>query len=230
MNKLILIFLFLTLSLPALAQRGSRGGGFSLGVIGGFTNAEQTHINTLRERANLRAGGISAGDLDRAMEFGAFLQWRYNFMGFQLRPTWFTQSEGSGTHEYSTNGQVIAGIFKLYPLESPELKLYFQAGVAWGRQTTEIKEDTFTVEAEGSNLGYLLGVGVELNFGPHGVFFEGGWRWLPIERNMVTSSSGTAASDSVSQSTANGELEYDNRDLSTNMSGTMMMLGYSYGF
>ena len=100
-------------------------------------------------------------------------------------------------------------------------------GWLW-KSKTSIKEDTFTAKAEGSNLGYLIGLGVEILHGSHAVILEGGWRYLPIERNIVTSSSGTPAADSVTQYTTGGELEYDNRDLSTNMSGTKMMVGYGY--
>jgi hypothetical protein len=229
--SLFLLFFTLVALQPLQAQsRGGGGSGFSFGVIGGFTNSEQEHLNTLRSRANIRAGGIAASDLDRAWEFGAFLQWRASFIAFQLRPTFFTQSEGSGLYEYSTSGQTVAGIFKIYPLESAEMGLYFQTGVVWGTLETKIKEDTYSSTSDGSSLGYLVGLGVEMRFGPHALMLEGGWRWLPIERNIVSQTTGTPASNSVSQSNKDGELEFDNRDLSTNMSGTQMLVGYSYRF
>ncbi|MBI2518937.1 MAG: hypothetical protein HYV97_00905 [Bdellovibrio sp.] len=226
---LLFSFMIVTLSSAAWAARGSSGS-MSVGVMGGFVNSEQTHLNTLRVRANQRAGGIAASDLERAYEFGPFIQWRAGMLGFQLRPSYFMQEEGSGAYEYSTTGYAVEAHFKLYPLESQEVKLFFETGVAYGNQKTSIKEDTFTVDAEGSNLGYLIGLGVEILWGPHAVVLEGGWRYLPIERNIVTSSNGTPAADSVSQYTTRGELEYDQRDLSTNMSGTKMMVGYAYNF
>ena len=231
--KILSLFAFFSIALCSSqlwAQSSSGGSGFSIGFIGGFTNAEQDHLNTLRSRANLRAGGISASDLDRAWEFGVSTQWRSSFFAFQLRPTFFTQSEGSGAYEYSTSGTTVAGIFKLYPLESPQMGLYFQTGVVWGTLETEIKEDTYSSTSEGSSLGYLVGLGVEMRFGPHALMLEGGWRWLPIERNIVTQTTGTPASDSITQSNKDGELEFDNRDLSTNMSGTQMLIGYIYRF
>jgi len=228
--SILLCLLFVLAPITLLAARGGGSDSFMMGVIGGFTNSEQTHINTLRERANARAGGISASDLDRAYEFGVFMQWRAGMLGFQLRPTFFTQSEGSGAYEYSTTGYTAGAHFRLYPLESKELKLFFQTAVVWGSLKTKIKEDTFNVEADGANLGYLVGLGVELNFGRHVLLFEAGWRYLPIERNIVTTTSGTPASNSVSQSNVNQELEFDDRDLSTNMSGTQVLLGYGFNF
>jgi len=230
LSLLALVFTTFLFSTSVFAQRGGRAGGMQIGFMGGFSSSEQTHLNTLRARANNRAGGISASDLDRAWEFGPFIGWRAGMLGFQLRPTYFTQSAGSGAYEYSTTGYTVEGHFRLYPLESGELKLYFETGVAYGSLETEIKEDTYNSKSSGSNLGYLLGIGVEIYFGPHAIILEGGWRYLPIERNIVDSTSGTPASDSVSQSNANGELEYDSRDLSTNMSGTKMMIGYAYNF
>ena len=80
-------------------------------------------------------------------------------------------------------------------------------------------------------MGYLVGVGVELHLGgAHSLVLEGGWRYLPIERKIVTSTSGSPAGDSVSQTDLNGELEYDDRDLGTNMSGTQMLVAYSFAF
>ncbi len=229
LTLILLSFMLLTLSTTGWAASGSKGN-TSFGVMGGFVNSEQTHLNTLRVRANQRAGGISASDLDKAYEFGPFIQWRAGMLGFQLRPSYFMQEEGSGAYEYSTTGYTVEAHFKLYPLENQNVKLFFETGVAYGSQKTSIKEDTFTAKAEGSNLGYLIGLGVEILHGSHAVILEGGWRYLPIERNIVTSSSGTPAADSVTQYTTGGELEYDNRDLSTNMSGTKMMVGYGYNF
>ena len=231
--KLILVlvsFAFLTLPTFTWARSGGGGAGsMSVGAMGGFVNSEQTHMNTLRARANARtANGTS--DLTKAYEFGPFIQWRAGMLGFQLRPSYFTQDESDGAYEYKTSGYTVEAHFKLYPLESQDVKLFFETGVAYGSQKTVIKEDTFTVNAEGSNLGYLIGLGVEICWGMHAIVLEAGWRYLPIERNIVTSSTGTPASDSVSQYAPHQELEYDGRDLSTNMSGTKMMVGYAFNF
>ena len=226
---LFLVFVFMTLPTFSWAAGGGLSSSMSVGIMGGFVNSEQDNINILRSRANARTAN-NASDLTKAYEAGPFIQWRAGLLGFQLRPSYFTQSEGSGLYEYKTSGYTVEAHFKLYPLENQNLKLFFETGVAYGSQKTHIKEDTFTVDAEGSNLGYLIGLGVELNSGPHALILEAGWRYLPIERNIVTSTTGTPAANSVSQYGVNQELEYDNRDLSTNMSGTKMMIGYAFNF
>lgn len=213
---------------------GGTGGDFAFGIIGGSTGAEQKDLNTLRARANNRDGGISAGELNDAWEIGAFIQWRFSYAGFQLRPSYFFAKEDgsgdSGNYEYSVTGYTVSGIFKLYPLENNEIKLFFQTGVAWGQLETEITEASFNATATGSNLGYLIGAGIELGLGSHLIILEVGWRYLLIERNITDSTSGTAAADSVSQSTVGQELEYDNQDLMTSMSGIQTFIGYGFRF
>lgn len=215
---------------------GGRGGSFQMGIVGGKTSAEQKHLNTLQTRANTRAGGISVGDLDSAWEYGAFMQWRFGFLGLQFRGTWLNQSEDGkdsdgNTYKYSVQGQTGAVIFRLYPLESGEIKLAFQTGVAWGRASTEIKEGDFTAKASGSNLGYMVGVAVEIVLaGSHGITLEGGWRYLPILQLYVDSSSGTPDGQSATQYSKNSELEFDNRDLGVTMTGSQLLVAYSFHF
>ncbi|GEM_PF-2774231 len=212
---------------------------FSFGPIGGSIGSEQKNINTLIGRANTRAGGISTADLNSAWEFGGFLQWKFDYFGIQLRPTYFTQSEdgsapaGSsypGNYEYSVKGTNIATIFKLYPMENANMRLYFLGGVTWGMTTMKVVEGDFNVEASGSSLGYQCGAGIDFIFDSHILFGEVSWRYLNVERNMVDSTSGTPAANSVSQYGSGSELEFDNRDISANMSGSLIMAGYGFRF
>ena len=105
LTLLLLSFMLLTLSTTGWAASGSKGN-TSFGVMGGFVNSEQTHLNTLRVRANQRAGGISASDLDRAMNL-ALHSMEAGMLAFQLRPSYFMQEEGSGAYEYSTTGYTV---------------------------------------------------------------------------------------------------------------------------
>jgi hypothetical protein len=216
---------------------GASGLEFSFGVVGGTTKSEQKHLNALRNRANSR-GSISTGELSSAWEGGLFIEWKGPIFGLQLRPTYFTQSEDgtggtapdNGTYKYATSGQTFGALFKLYPLSNKDMRMYLQTGIVWGSLKTEIQEATYNAKASGSNLGYQIGAGFDLLWGAHKVFLEVGWRYLNIETNIVDSTSGTPASDSVSQTTKNNELEFDNKNLSTNMSGTQLFLGYGYSF
>lgn len=229
--KIAIILFSLTLALPSFAKDG----GVSFGIIGGQSSAEQKHINTLRTRSNMAAEGISTGDLTNAWEFGAFLQFASSMWAFQLRPAYFTQSEdgtasNGDVYEYSVTGYSVTGLFKLYPLQSNELRLFFQAGVAWGNLEVDIQENDFKATAAGSNLGYQIGIGLEMMFGIHSIFLEGNWRFLPIERNIVTSTTGTPRDDSATQYGKDKELEFDDRDLSTSMTGMQLLVGYALNF
>jgi hypothetical protein len=230
-RPLVLLSLFLSFSTMAVE--------FSFGALGGKAESEQDHINTLIGRANTRAGGISTGDLDNSWEAGIFVQWKFDFFAIQLRPTYFMQSEdgtaaaGSslpGTYEYSTKATTVAAIFKLYPMETTNMRFYFLTGAMWGMQTTKIKEASFSVEASGTAMGYQAGAGLDFIFDSHLFFAEVSWRYLGIERNTVDATSGTPESTSVDQHVVGNELEYDNRDLSTNLTGTIIMVGYGYRF
>ncbi len=112
------------------------------------------------------------------------------------------------------------------------MRMFFQMGVVWGTLDTVIQENDLKVEANGHNLGYVGGLGIEMFFGTHKVFFEAGWRFLEIEQNMINSSSGTAleAEGSLSQWGDNQELEYKDKNLKTNMSGVQLLIGYAMTF
>lgn len=227
------IFLFVGISGQVFAS-------FSLGAMFSKINSEQSDMNNLREQANTRASGIGAGELSHGYEGALFAQYRIDgsSVAIQYRPAYFFQSEEGtggtgtleGTYKYATTGQVHHMVARFYPLESGELKLFFQAGFAWGKLETEIQEADFKVTASGHNFGYLIGLGVEFMFGPHGIFLEGGARFLYIERNIVDSTSGTPESTSVSQYANGSELEYNNKDLQTNMSGVQVAVGYIINF
>ncbi|MBF0298099.1 MAG: hypothetical protein HQK51_05225 [Oligoflexia bacterium] len=213
----------------------------SLGLIGGVTRSQQNDLNALRTRANARANGISTGTLEGGWEGGVILQKRVpnSVVAFQFRPSFFYQKEkgtgGTGTiyegsYEYGTSGYTIAALIKLYPLESNFIRLFFQAGVVWGKLTTQITESTFDVEAKGSNLGYVGGLGVEFCMLPHCLILEAGARVLFLERNIVSLAKGIPAGDSITQYEKDQELEYDHKDLQTNMSGVQTFVGYTVSF
>jgi hypothetical protein len=59
---------------------------------------------------------------------------------------------------------------------------------------------------------------------------EGNYRYLKIERNIVSSVSGTPNATSVSQAVKDQELEADSTDLQVNMSGLLFQIGYTFYF
>lgn len=209
-------------------------GTFSLGLSAGITAADQGDLNELQSRANTREGGISTGQLGNAWEFAGIFQYRYNgsFLAVQLKPTFFFQSEdGSNaageSFEYGVSGYTIFPTAKFHMLESDFMKFYSQLAIGYGYASGKIKEAGGSVEFSGGDLGYLAGLGAEFCFTKsHCISVEGNYRFLEIDRVTSDSSSGTFAANSITQ--ANGEVEYDNRDLKISLSGIQGFVGYIF--
>lgn len=231
-KKIVLVVSMLFLSQSAFAQIFE--GTFSLGLAAGITAADQGDLNELQSRANAREGGISTGQLGNAWEFAGIFQYRYNgsFLAIQLKPTFFFQKEdGSNSagqnFEYGISGYTIFPTAKFHMLESDLMKFYSQLAIGYGYVTGNIEEAGAKVEFSGGDLGYLAGLGAEFCFTKsHCIMVEGNYRFLMIDRVSSNSSSGTFASDSITQ--ANGEVEYDNRDLKVNLSGIQGYVGYIF--
>jgi hypothetical protein len=235
----ISLILFMSQNVLAATSSGQR---WSLGLFGGIVTASQADLNTLITRANTRVGGISTPQFGNAYEFGAWIMRRFNnsVVALQLRPSYFmTSVSGTGTggsFDYSLSGYVIQPQLVVYILESKSIKLFVQGGVGWGSLSGEIKEGAASAKFSGSNFGFTGGIGVNFCFGAkdqHCVVTEGNTRYYRIDRNTVSSSSGTfatGANPSVSQSGNGQELEIDNHDLATSMSGIQALLAYQYYF
>lgn len=220
---------------------GAGGGSHSIGFTAGLINANQDNMNTLISRANTREGGISTSQMNQAYEAGLFYGYRFSGtpFGLQLRPSFFYQvSKGtgaSGNHNYSLTGFTFFPIGRLYPLENEFMKVYLQFGLGYGRLNGSIEEGTAKVDFAGGAYGTLLGLGSEFCFSPsHCMVAEGSFRYLTMERNISSSSTGTFSSDtarpSLSQSAQNREVELDSDDFATKMSGLMFMAGYAFYF
>lgn len=238
-----LVLLFLSLNSSTLFAAQASGERWSVGAFGGIVTASEADLNMLITRANSRVGGISTAQLGNALEFGGYIQRRFNSsaLALQLRPSYFTvSSTGSGTggsYNYSLIGYGIMPMLRVYILEDKSIKLFIQGGVGWGMASGEIKEASATAKFDGSNTGYQAGIGVSFCFGArsqHCVFGEGNFRGLAIQRNTVSSTTGsftsTGSNASLSQYGVGQELEIDNHDFQTTLSGVMGLAGYSYSF
>lgn len=231
--KLIVLSSILFLSQFSRAQ-GSSGNLF-FGANLGITTTEQDDMNTLQSRANVRDGGISVSSLKNAYEGSVELGWRFSgtIFAVSLRPGYFYQKEdgsgSSGSYEYSLTGFTIFPIFRLFPLESDLMRFYMQIGLGYGQANGTIKEGSAQAEFKGSAYGSLVGLGAEFIMTPnHSLGVEGSLRYLTYERNLITSSSGTFAGDSLTQSGVNQEAEIDGRDLQSSMSGILFMARYAF--
>lgn len=240
-SKLILITsLSLILNPLANARGGGGGGNHSLGGNLIFASPAQDDLDTLIGNANTTAGGISTKPFGQGYEF--VFQYMYRFSGsmFALlfRPSYFTQkSTGSATggakYNYELSGWTFFPMFRLIPLENSFLKFYMQIGVGYGKLTGKIRENDSSIEFSGGNFGGTTGLGAEFCFFDNHCFnLEGNFRYLPFERNKASSVSSNAAwgTGSLTNAVEGEEVELNNRDLGTTMSGVLATLGYTYYF
>ena len=211
---------------------GDHGIGFGF-ALGG---PEQDDLNSLIDSADTTvSGGISTKNLDSAIEL--FAHYTYRFSGtmfaLQFRPSYFTQStSGSGDpgdFDYSLSGFTIFPIFKMYPLENDFIQFFLQTGLGYGRMYGEIQEGTGKMEFSGGNFGALFGLGANFCFfDGHCLVLEGNYRYLPIERNIVTKSSGTFTNTITGSK--DDEAEMNGRDIKTTFSGLQVILSYNMSF
>lgn len=239
-----LILIVTSLSSAAFAARGGGGGGggsMHLGASFGLLTAGQDDLNTLQQRDN-GANTISTPQLGSAYELGASFGYRFSGTMYEImfRPSYFWHSATGGTtggapYEYGVKGLMLYPIFRLYPLENAFMKFFFQFGVGFGKLYGSVKQNTYTVEFEGSSFGYLAGLGVEMCItDSHCFALEGNLRGSPAERSLVTSVSGSAptvwGNTGNPTPTVGQELEMDNRDLKITGSGIVANIGYVMRF
>ena len=110
-----------------------------------------------------------------------------------------------------------------------------QFGLGYGLGTGKIQEGSATVDFAGSAYGSMVGIGTEFLLHPNHVFaVEGNVRYLGYTRNISTSTSGTfynssgSANNSLSQYGKDQEVELDQDDLKTSMSGVQMLARYIF--
>lgn len=239
--KLILFIILLSLSIIILSAedvfaKGGGGGGHS--ITGGLTtiSSDQKDLNSIIDTVNSSQGGVSTKSLTSAYDF--FVQYQYRFSGsmFALvfRPSYFTQSgKGSGTtvgdYNHSLSGFTFFPLLRLYPLENSFIRFFMQAGVGFGYLKGEVKQGDASLSYSGSNFGAQAGLGAEFCFTEnHCMTLEGNVRYLPIERNIADSVNGTLTG--FTQAQKSREVEYDQNDMATTMSGIQGVLGYTYHF
>lgn len=108
-----------------------------------------------------------------------------------------------------------------------------QTGLGYGNLSGSITAGSRNLDFKGSAFGAMGGIGVEFCFtDSHCMTVEGNIRYMPIERNLSTGGSCSSASDipGISQCGGSGEVERNNNDLQTTMSGVQGLIGYTMNF
>ena len=209
------ILSFSEVGMAASKKRGTKGifggGSFSMGLGLALSTADQTGLNGLIDAAKT-ASNSSASKLGTATEYVGYLTFRFanGYTAIQLRPTLFSQSSGGsgtdGSHDYSLDGYTIYPLARIIPLSNDFIDFYVQGGLGYGKLNGSIKNGSARADFSGSAFGMQMGLGAEFCFVPDHCFnVEGNYRYMPIERNVVSSASG--APSGTSQAIADKELE-----------------------
>lgn len=213
----------------------SLGGSNSLGLGFSVVTAGQNDLNNVID-ANNYANSASTKNLGSAYEFYANWIYRYDAssVAFVLRPSYFTQSEtgsgSGGSYDYKLTGFTVFPIIRVYPLESPFIHFFMQAGVGYGSLTGDITAGANSLKFNGNAFGAMGGIGVDFCFTEsHCLSIEGNLRYLPIERNIAQGTCASAISG-ISQCTDGKEVEVSGTDLRTTMSGVQGLIGYTMNF
>lgn len=244
MNQKFALFVFIsTLVFSSLSWGQSRGGGrrgvslsgehsLTLGI--GFIGSEQ---NNMDDVIDAQKGSGSLKNFGNAYEY--FLQYGIRFdkswLAFVFRPSFFTQeTDGTCTNgncKSELSGMAFFPMLKMIPLENEFIKLFFQVGLGYGQLEGSIKDGSNNVKFKGSAFGAMGGLGVDFCFTEMSCFsVEGNLRYLPIERNLVTSASGTVTGVTGTASGAEIERNSNSSDLSTTMSGLQGLISYTMMF
>lgn len=178
---------------------------------------------------------VNAANATSLEKFGSayelYGQYTYRFsssiFALQFRPSYFMQEAG----DYNLKGFTVFPLLKIFPLENNFIKFFLQTGLGYGSLKGSISQaNGSSVDFSGGAFGAIFGLGANFCFaGSHCVGIEGNFRYLPVERNIVKSVSG--APTNFSTTPAGGqELEIDNHDVKTTMSGIQGGLSYNYMF
>lgn len=239
------IFAFLIISMAAVSQslaiassrrRGvSLSGEHSLGFGLGLITSDQNNMDDVIDTAN--TGGGNVKNLGSGMEFFAQYGVRFDgsWWGFVFRPSIMSQSTDgtcqSGNCKYEVNGMAFFPMIRMVPLENEVIKLFFQVGLGYGQMEGKISQPAGSVKFKGSAFGALGGLGVDFCLTEsHCITVEGNLRYLPIERNLITSGSATGLAGGVSGAASGDEIEVNSKDLGTTMSGLQGLVSYTLMF
>lgn len=218
---------------------GGGGGNHSLTFGLSLLASDQKDLNAVISNHGDTVGtNYKVSELGSGYEFIGQYAYRYDRTMYSLviRPTYVTQSTsgdcGTESCKYDLSGFTLFPMLRLTPLENDFIKFYMQLGVGYGRLTTEVKQGPNSAKFTGSGFGTMAGVGANFCFNAsHCLTVEGNVRYLSFERNIADSVSGTfAAGSGFSQVESGKEVERNNSDLATTLSGIQGILAYTMNF
>jgi Outer membrane protein beta-barrel domain len=245
-NKLSLLIILSVLLcvLDSRAQSKKRGGGskalkggaFSVGLGIGFGSISQPGLSE-SIRLSKTNSSATTDEFKSGTEYIGFLTYRLsnNFTAIQLRPSIYSQSTTGtgplGNYDYELSGFTAFPLIRFIALSNDFIDFYIQGGLGYAKIDGRITNDSRRASFTGDAFGTQVGMGADFCFFPeHCLGVEGSYRYLPIERNLVTSSSG-GLPNGISQVGTDRELEnlsFD--DVSTQLSGVTGIISYTFNF
>lgn len=234
--KKTIVILLLTISIlsifafstDALARGGGGGGGHSLQFAAGLSTASQDDINSWVSALNT-AGTQQLGS---GYEFSATYHYRFSSSIFEImfRPSYFMQNAEGGSVKESLSAITFYPGLRLYPLENNFIRFFMQVGIGYGSLSGTLSNGSASASFSGWSFGMLGGLGADFCFtDSHCLTIEGNFRYHPIPRSTVSSSSGTLGG-SMTQHAANQELEFRGSDVQNTLSGIQGILAYTLRF
>lgn len=223
-------------------------GGFGGGGLGGnhsFTfglsllAADQSDLNSVIDDHGTTVGtNYKVGSLGSGYEFLGQYAYRFDRTMYSMvfRPSYVMQSTsgscGGDSCKYDLSGFTFFPMLRITPLENAFIKFYMQLGMGYGRLGTSVSQGPNSVKFTGSGFGTMAGVGANFCFtASHCLTVEGNLRYLSFERNIADSVNGSfGAGSGFSQVESGKEVERNDNDVATTLSGIQGIIAYTLNF
>lgn len=218
--KNILLFMICLIPVFSFARGGGGGHSFDFGV--GIATASQDDINTW-------ATANSGQQMSSGTEATFTYSYRFSSSMFALafRPSYFSQ-QNSGTASATLTGYTFMPILRVYALENNFIRFFLQLGMGGGGISGRISVPTGNANFNGGAFGAQAGLGADFCFtDTHCMSVEGNFRYMPIPRSLISSSTGTLGSGGM---TSTLELEKGGVDAQNSLTGVIGLIAYSIKF
>ena len=235
--KLFSLIVLAAVAMSSLAQaRGGRGGGVSfsgdssIGISLILTSPSQDDLNGVIDYNNATQSRAT-DKLGTGYELALNYQNRFNgtIFALQFRPSYFTQSSSGSGYDTKLTGYTFFPMLRIYPLENGFIHFFMQTGVGYGKLNGTMSGPLGSVSWSGDGFGMMGGIGAEFMFGAdQAIVIEGNLRYMPIPRNIASTVSG--APTGFSRVAGGYELETNNSDVKTTLSGVQGIIGYQLMF
>ncbi len=233
--KFALLSFFLATSVAnARGRSGGASGAFSgessIGIelsVGGPSqddlNGVVDSINALQSRSTNKLGTSYEISVDYQSRLSGTI------FAIQYRPSYFTQSATGSGYDTKLVGMTFFPMLRLYPLENGFIHFFLQGGIGYGKLSGSMTGPFGSVNWSGESFGMQGGLGAEFMItDSQAIMLEGNLRYMPIQRNITSSTTGTPSG--FSQTAGGYELESNGTDTKTTLSGVYGVVGYRFIF